>query len=119
VPNPGSKEATIGCLVIIIIAGFAIAFEKPKDAPKQREINVYELGDAWPLDVTSGTLTCYQGTNDVTFRFAGKEYAVNGSAAAREDAYPIDPIWRDGPHNNGSKMPMSPLIEAGLALCKN
>jgi len=73
-----------------------------------------DYGDAWPLTVDSGTLTCEPG-HAVVFRAPdGKEYGVNGAAGDRPD---IGPIWADDPTGIAPKLDLSPLIEAGLALC--
>lgn len=74
----------------------------------------------WPLTVTEGQLQCDSmgspGTGAVTFTAAGKRYALNGLA---ERKYPaIDSIWKADPAIPGAKINISPLLDAGLRLCR-
>ncbi|MBD2636265.1 DUF2511 domain-containing protein [Limnothrix sp. FACHB-881] len=80
------------------------------------EVTENEFGQSWPLTVPSGTLECV-ASQQVIFRANGKVYAVNGSAKAT-GALPIDPIWKDNPAIQGTKIPISGLLNRGLELCQ-
>lgn len=74
-----------------------------------------QFGEAWPLTVPSGLLSCdnngaiYIRTDD------GKTYSLNAQALA---AYPkVDPIWAGDPSSGGKKS-LDPLVAAGEDLCR-
>lgn len=78
------------------------------------------FGDAWPLTVDDGRVECRPG-RAVVFVVSGRIYAINGAARATGDgAYlPLEYIWRDDPHTPGAKVSISPVLDAGLALCRD
>ena len=76
-----------------------------------------ELGDAWPLTVESGTVTCENGSQVIFAAPNGTRYAVNGTAMSQTDLPRIDEIWAPDPTIDGAKVNISPIIDAGLALC--
>jgi hypothetical protein len=76
-----------------------------------------QYGTAWPLTVESGTLRCAPGRAVVFRTTDGTDYAVNGTAmdGSYED---IRAIWADDPTGVAPKIDISPLIQAGLKLCR-
>lgn len=79
-----------------------------------------DYGRRWPLTVSSGVLRCDE-PGEVTFTAPdGTTYWVNGTAgnaAALNEWYRIDPIWKDDPADPYLKISIGPLIDDGLALC--
>jgi hypothetical protein len=82
------------------------------------------FGDKWPLTIPYVTARC-QGITvagrplkavslDAPW---GKSYAANGTAKDHSSLPDIDPIWAENPDVPGLKMDMSPVVDAGLALC--
>lgn len=105
---------------------FKKGFEEGKSSghPKgQEEISQSDMGEEWPLTVSSGILKCEEPKENelnvqiVTFEAEGKIYAVNGIAKGREAGEDIDPIWADNPNIPGAKKDIGPLISRGRALC--
>ena len=74
-----------------------------------------DYGDAWPLTVDGGTLSC--DSSQVVFTDPdGNDYGVNGAAVSA--GHPeIDPIWADNPDIDGAKVVITPLVNDGLDLC--
>ena len=71
------------------------------------------LGDAWPLTLTAGRLTCGQAQAVIFSAEDGTSYAVNSPAkgqAAALKLQPIESILLPGANPNA-------LIDAGLKLC--
>lgn len=83
-----------------------------------RKISKKEFGSLWPLTVDEGYVECINGA--VIFTSKGKTYAVNGIANGRKKYQDIMPIWKVDPayNNRNVKMDISPIINAGLKLCK-
>lgn len=79
------------------------------------------FGDAWPFTVPSGEVRCLNpsgpGAGEVVFIANGTTYAVNGIAEQAGTYADIAPIWRDDPSVAGLKIPIGPILDAGLALC--
>jgi hypothetical protein len=73
-----------------------------------------ELGAAWPLTVSKGTLRC-EYADEVTFQSGGTTYTVRRSTEHGENSNDIAPIWAQGPA--GMKKDLTPLIEKGLTVC--
>lgn len=80
-----------------------------------------EYGKKWPLTVDKVVVSC-TGSDGVGMVFAEADetrYAVNGLAIGQNKAMPkIDKIWARNPSNPGTKINISPIIEAGLKSCK-
>lgn len=83
-----------------------------------------EYGEDWPLSVEYGLASCE--TRAVAGRQlqlaifedpSGREYAVNGHAAAHLPLANIDQIWLDDPHVEGLKISIEPVIERALEQC--
>ena len=72
---------------------------------ESEKVNKTMFGDAWPLVVSEGTLTCDRG-KAITFMANRKTYAVNGTARANaKDMRWLDvkEIWADDPQFPGLK----------------
>jgi hypothetical protein len=76
-----------------------------------------EFGNIWPFTVDEGYVDCL-GYKEVVFRTQGGQYSLNGQAASTKKYLPIDPIWRDNPQIEGTKIPIYSVIKKGLDLCK-
>lgn len=90
----------------------------PTPTPEPGYVSHAMLGDAWPLTVEDGVLSCTtaSGGEAVFFGSGGVIYTVNGWAQTYYPDLPeIDPIWAAGQY--APKMDISPLIELGLDLC--
>jgi hypothetical protein len=90
------------------------------DAPGAMQVRAEEYGDAWPLTIDEGVLSC--DADRVVFTAPdGAVYALNGLAethADQEGWSDVDPIWADNPSDSGGpKLNIGPLIDDGLALC--
>ncbi|MFD4438096.1 DUF2511 domain-containing protein [Bacillus safensis] len=68
----------------------------------------------WPFTVAEGTLMC-AAPSRVTFTANRTMYAVNGAAKKAGGFDDIAAIWKSSP--NGLKADLTPVIDAGLALC--
>lgn len=86
-----------------------------------RRVTAGDFGEKWPLTVDAGVLRCepHAGkTSQVTFMDGnGTIYAVNGIASGTGRFQDIDVIWAPATDGVGLKKNISPLIDAGLALC--
>ncbi|MGA1838222.1 hypothetical protein VD659_14975 [Herbiconiux sp. 11R-BC] len=83
-----------------------------------------DFGDAWPLTTPFAVVHCEEQTVDgrvlqlVTLETPdGKAFAVNGTARDHSDLPDILPIWAEDPDVDGLRVDISPVIDAGLALC--
>lgn len=91
--------------------------------PNARRVTASDFGDAWPLTVDSGVLSCPVGTA-VVFGDEDTAYAINGTARGLaadrgwRDIFESD-IWAEDPNNPGLdlKKDIGPLIDMGLDLC--
>lgn len=70
-----------------------------------------EFGDAWPLTVDSGTLSC--DIRAVILEVDGVEYGVNGKAVTR-GYRELRPLLLE---DQGVLRDQGPLIDRGLELC--
>ncbi|WP_417589220.1 DUF2511 domain-containing protein [Pararhodobacter oceanensis] len=95
--------------VLLIAAFFTSACEAGE------AISAETFGDQWPLTVDSGRIDCI-APNAAVFIHNGTTYQLNGMAQSRGYAL-INPIWRDNPDIPGTKISISPLLRAALALC--
>ena len=115
--------------------------EVPFTAKKM--IRKEDFGDKWPFTVSEGELRCHARAHHphplaryasgpflgVTLATGREEYAVNGTA----DSFgftEVNPIWKDDPvweeenylaaffGGSGPKVSLTPIIRAGLELCK-
>lgn len=90
------------------------------------EVSSTDLGKDWPLTVPKGTLACRPSPANpklqiVIFSEGGQTYAVNGTARAQAAANgwrDVRWVWKPNNQIPGTNMPISPLLERGLALCK-
>ena len=83
-----------------------------------------EFGDDWPLTtpyvvahcdkISAGGMHLQVVTIDAP---DGMTYAANGTAKDHTDYPALDPIWADDPDVDGLKINISPIIDAGIALC--
>jgi len=87
-------------------------------------VSSQEYGDKWPYTIPEGVLECQTRIvvgyvkNDVTIRYNGRIYAINGSARGNHNFAPLEQIWRDNPEHPGSKIPDPGIIKRGLQLCE-
>jgi hypothetical protein len=96
---------------------------EPPSKPGRLRVSREEFGERWPLTVDAGELECRQkgagpAGRMVLFHAEGRTYAVNGTAITHSGHPRIDPIWRDNPDIPGTKIPITPLLNAGLKLCE-
>lgn len=97
-----------------------------KTTPGAAEISSADLGKDWPLTVPKGTLACRPSPANpklqiVTFSEGGQTYTLNGTARAQAAANgwrDIRWVWKPNDQIPGTNMPISPLLERGLALCR-
>jgi hypothetical protein len=104
---------------LIVAAALGVTLSACGGNPPGQAVSRATMGEAWPLTVESGTLRC-EPPGAVVFTAGGVEYAVNGLAlgqAAQKGWRDIEEIWADNPDPMLPKMDISPLINAGLALC--
>jgi len=82
------------------------------------EVSEKDFGHKWPFTVASGTLECIDpGT--LIFHTGGEAYGLYNVMVTDGDKYlPIDSIRRDNPAVPLMKMSLTPIIEEGMALCK-
>jgi hypothetical protein len=98
---------------------------QPNLPPGQLRVTKQELGEAWPLTVDEGILSCSGSSRfgEVVLIVQGKKYAVNGVAMGQKingkNAYAdISEIQAKDPRIPGIKKSVSPLIDRGLKLCQ-
>jgi hypothetical protein len=103
------KLAVIGILTMAILAACVEA--------SGSEISQAEYGDKWPFTVPSERLECVPYSK-VVFHAGGVSYAVNGLAMSDNRYREIRPIWKDNPEIPGTKINIGPVLDRGLALCK-
>ena len=83
-----------------------------------------DFGDDWPLTVPYVVVHCDTASaggselHAVTVTAPDNiTYAANGTAKSHTDYEPLNPIWADDPNASGLKLDISPVIDAGTALC--
>jgi len=104
----------------------AAKVDVPKKLKKKKGLLVStKFADEWPLTVPYAVVHCKDITaggmrlNVVTLTAPdGTRYAVNGTAQDHTSYPEIDPIWAPDPDVDGLKIDISPVIDAGLMLCK-
>jgi hypothetical protein len=88
---------------------------------KGKAVSQAEFGEAWPLTVPSGRVSCVHfagGPQIVTFIAPDrKEYALNNSTENLEKFFPIEKIWKPNPTNPSAKKNIQVLIDEALKLC--
>ncbi|OII05316.1 hypothetical protein BIU96_06580 [Curtobacterium sp. MCBA15_008] len=107
-------------------ASSAAKVDVPKKLKKKKGLLVStKFGDEWPLTVPYAVVHCRNITaggmylNVVTLDAPdGTRYAVNGTAQDHTSYPEINPIWAPNPDVDGLKIDISPVIDAGLKLCK-
>lgn len=121
----------LGALVLLCVCGVIGAALNPNTtAPAQPAatagptavppgyISRATLGDAWPLTVPDGVLSC-RNDNQIVFTTAGTDYGVNASArdasaGLRDIAELVRP---DAPKSATDSLGVNALIDTGLKLC--
>jgi hypothetical protein len=122
--------ALLGVLVVLMAAGCggsdggeASPTTTQAPAPVSRYVSSADLGEAWPLAVSGGTLRC-EGRGAVSFETdEGIVYAVNPTATAWSRSNnlgwsDVGLIQADDPATAGRKMYLGRLIATGLRLCR-
>lgn len=89
--------------------------DKPAVPSNSKAVSQKDFGEAWPLTVESGVLTCKEGAVFFTSP-DGSIYAINGTAGNR-GGRDLEPIWKPNPEIPGTRISIGPLIQAGLSLC--
>jgi len=127
-PQPQNTERIVATSPLIITATPLPTEIPPTPAPTvtpQGLLSKSDIGDKWPLTVESGVVRCTRltgGVQVVTFETDGKTYAVNGTAKARIAQFgwiAIEEIQNRELNDLGLlKYPVTPILDAGLALCK-
>lgn len=88
---------------------------------KGKAVSQAEIGEAWPLTVPSGRVSCIHfagGPQIVTFISPNnKEYALQIPAEDSEKFFPIEEILKPNPTNPSVKKNIKVLIDEGLKLC--
>lgn len=77
-----------------------------------------DFGERWPLTIDEGIIDCVN--QSVIFKTNKNTYAVNGTAKNRNEYSDIMEIWKvdTSYHDPNVRMDISPLLDAGLKLCK-
>lgn len=116
-----------GLILFVGIAYFAWLYVGAPDAltvglnePAPGYVSRTMFGDAWPLTVEDGMLSCVEG-DKVLFETNGTFYAVNGTAKGAKKDNGAD-RWYDlrqitAPAGNGLIKDARPLVDRGLKLC--
>lgn len=122
-PQCGAKKTgsvPAGLMALAVIAGVIYWFTFHVLFPDMTvTVTQAEYGEKWPFAVDGGKLSCMK-PSWVLLESGGVTYAVNGSARSHAERFgwsDANTIWRDDPVTQGSKVPMTPLIERGLELC--
>lgn len=98
----------------------------PAHAASSAAVTAAEFGANWPFIVDRGTVACHPepglpNVQLVTFTDpAGNTYAVNGAASSRASKrgwFNVQSIWKANPAIPGTKIPITPIIQRGTALC--
>lgn len=97
----------------LLLLGAALLLSACKTSGK--EVSAADFGDRWPLTVPSGKVNCIK-PNAAIFIHEGTTYQLNGMAS-QQGYTSINGIWRDNPSVPGTKVSISPLLEAALAEC--
>ena len=80
-----------------------------------QEVTAAEYGDDWPFTVAAGRVDCLP-SGSLVFVADGTPYALTGLARAK-GYRAVDPIWRDNPRIQGTKVPLQPITAAAEATC--
>lgn len=110
-----------GIILLVALAYFAWLYAGAPDAltaglnaPAPGYVSRAMFGDAWPLIVEEGTLSCVEG-DKVLFETSGTFYAVNGTAKGVNRWLDLRQIT--APAGNGLIKDARPLVDRGLKLC--
>ncbi|MGW5018252.1 DUF2511 domain-containing protein [Streptomyces cacaoi] len=95
---------------VLLMAGCGGA----SDAESGEKVSASDV-KPWPLTVDEGELKCHGDEEAVTFTVGGTEYALNG--AAKSKYKDIAPIWKGSSKIEGTKVPVTKLLERGRKLC--
>lgn len=105
-------------LALVAFIGFQ-AWQGARPESQPGYISRAQLGEAWPLAVEAGILSCEGGA--LLFRSGGVTYAVNGTAKASAAAnrwQAIESISVPDPAGGtGAIKSLQPLLDRGLGLC--
>lgn len=128
-----NKQLGIVAVLMVAIAGaeyYQYKATTPKSSPSQAQsqsVSAAQLGNEWPLRVTSGKVYCELGARYVFEDPNGQRWGINGMANA---VYPeIRPLLLDNPNPALAcrpdesncvtpKMSLSPLFDIAERLCK-
>lgn len=124
-PTLNQRQITLMAITGVLVVGM-LAFlgvqawqgGRPENQPGY--ISRAQLGDAWPLAVDAGILSCEGGA--LLFRSGGVVYAVNGTAKASAAAnrwQEIESISVPDPAGGtGAIKNLQPLLDRGQGLCR-
>lgn len=104
-----------------------LKLERKGRTGNRAEVTQRQFGDQWPLVLGSGTLVCERPLKApdqmaVLFIHTSGVYAINGTARTFQQTYgwkPLAQIWRSNSEIPGTKIPITPLLNAGLSLCRD
>ncbi|WP_162787914.1 DUF2511 domain-containing protein [Chromobacterium haemolyticum] len=128
-----NKQLGIVAVLMVAIAGaeyYQYKATTPKSSPSQAQsqsVSAAQLGNEWPLRVTSGKVYCELGARYVFEDPNGQRWAINGAATGPYPA--ILPLQLDNPNPALAcrpdepncvtpKMSLSPLFDIAERLCK-
>lgn len=74
-----------------------------------------EFGDKWPFTVDEGRIECRQA-GALVFVSGEFEYQLNGMASQLGYAS-INSVWRWNPDIEGTRIPLTPVIQRAQSLC--
>ncbi len=82
-----------------------------------RQISEREFGKNYPFKV-DGELRCIDSA--VILKVGDSIYPVNGTAQSKykDQAQPLESIWKDNPDIPGSKVSLSTILSEGQKLCQ-
>ena len=115
---------------LILLIGYALVLAVGCSYSNGPTVSSTEYGDDWPLTIPEASLFCQRINYRLKMVWAEHEdvsYPLNGTAKAHLDrakptlnVRPLETIWRfdDRFAEIGARIPVYPLIQDGLKLCK-
>ena len=85
------------------------------EAVKGELITRAEFGDKWPFTVDEGRIECREA-GALIFVHGDFEYQLNGTAS-QLGYTSINSIWRWNPDIEGTRIPITPVIQRAQKLC--